>query len=192
MIQRGRMSIQGLMSVQGALSRRGSASVRGFGLAALILAGVATAQPLAAQEIGLPLGTKPQAVVIEDLAGAPVDLVEIIGKKPALVEFWATWCSVCAALQPRLEAAAAKYGEEVEFLVVAVAVNQTKRSIERHLASKPIPGRVLWDTDGRATRAFLAPTTSYVVVLDGAGRVVYTGAGDDQDLEAAVARALER
>src|SRR5690625_7843696 len=111
MIQRGRMSIQGLMSVQGALSRRGSASVRGFGLAALILAGVATAQPLAAQEIGLPLGTKPPAVVIEGLAGAPVDLVEILGKTPALVEFWATWCSVCAALQTRLEAASVKYGE---------------------------------------------------------------------------------
>ena len=28
-----------------------------------------------------------------------------IGKKPVVLEFWATWCSICAALQPRLDAA---------------------------------------------------------------------------------------
>lgn len=145
--------------------------------------------PLAAQDVvGLPLGAVPEAVVLEDLAGVPVDLGEVMGKKPVLLEFWATWCPLCAALQPRLEAARARYGEEVEFVVVAVAVNQTRRSIERHLARHPIPGRLLWDTDGRATRAFMAPTTSYVVVLDAEGRVVYTGVGGDQDLESALGR----
>ncbi len=52
-------------------------------------------------------------------------------------------------------------------------------------------GQVLWDTDGRAVRAFMAPSTSYVVVLDAAGRVAYTGLGEDQDIEAAIERALE-
>jgi thiol-disulfide isomerase/thioredoxin len=158
------------------------------GIGMLALAAVA---PLAAQDaVGIPLGAVPEAVEIEDLAGIPVDLGEVIGRKPVLIEFWATWCPVCAELQPRFEAARAKYGEEVEFIVVAVAVNQTKRSIERHLTRNPMPGRILWDTSGRATRAFLAPTTSYVVVLDAAGRVVYTGVGGDQDLEGAVGRAL--
>jgi thiol-disulfide isomerase/thioredoxin len=156
-------------------------------MAAALIPGFAA--PLAAQEaVGLPLGATPEAVVIEDLAGNPVDLGEVIGKKPLLLEFWATWCPLCAALQPQLDAARAKYGDEVEFLVVAVAVNQTKRSIERHLARHPMPGRIVWDTNGRATRAFLAPTTSYVVVLDAAGRVVYTGVGGEQDLEGVLGR----
>jgi thiol-disulfide isomerase/thioredoxin len=149
------------------------------------------ARPAAAQDaVGIALGAVPEAVVIEDLEGNAVDLAEVIGRKPVLLEFWATWCPVCAELQPRFEAAHARYGEEVEFLVVAVAVNQSKRSIERHLTRQPLPGRILWDTNGRATRAFLAPTTSYVVVLDAAGQVVYTGVGGEQDLEAAVGRAV--
>lgn len=150
-------------------------------------------RPLAAQEgVGLALGARPQAVVIEDLEGKAVDLGEFVGKRPVVLEFWATWCPVCTALQPRLEAAHRRFGGRAEFLVVAVAVNQSQRSVQRHLARHPMPGRVLWDTQGRATRAFEAPTTSYVVVLDAAGKVVYTGVGAEQMLEEAVGRAVGR
>jgi thiol-disulfide isomerase/thioredoxin len=151
----------------------------------------AGAGTLGAQEIGIGVGAVPQAVSIEDLDGNAVDLGQYIGKKPVVVEFWATWCPLCEALAPRLEAVGKRHGDRVEILVVAVAVNQSKRSIRRHLDKHPAPGRVLWDTDGRATRAFMAPSTSYVVVLDAAGRVVYTGVGEKQDLEAVVAKVVK-
>ncbi len=139
-------------------------------------------------ELGIAIGKRPPAVTIEDLDGRPVDLGQIIGKKPVLLEFWATWCPLCAALFPRMEAAHARFGNRVEFVVVAVAVNQSQAGIKRHLARHPMPFRVLWDGDGRAVRAFQAPSTSYVVVLDSAGKVAYTGLGEDQDIEAAVRR----
>ncbi len=155
-----------------------------------LLAAAFTAAPAAlrAQDIGLDVGTAPPAVTIEDLQGNAVDLGAYVGKRPVLLEFWATWCPICKALAPRIEAAHRRFGDRVDFLVVAVAVNETPRSIRRHLAKNPVPGTVLWDVDGRATRAFDAPTTSYVVVLDRAGRVSYTGSGSDQDLEGALAK----
>lgn len=156
--------------------------------AGMIAASVTPAWPQ--DQIGIPLGETPEAVQIEDLDGAPVDLGDYIGKRPVLLEFWATWCPLCQALEPRLREAYATYGEEVEFLIVAVAVNQRPRRIKRHLEDHPMPGRILWDEGGRAVRAFMAPTTSYVVVLDAEGRVVYTGLGEDQDIEAAVRKAL--
>jgi thiol-disulfide isomerase/thioredoxin len=140
--------------------------------------------------IGLPVGASPPAVTIEDLQGRPVDLGQWIGKKPVLLEFWATWCPQCEALLPRLEAAHARYGGRMEFLVVAVAVNQSPRGIQRHVERHPMPFRVLWDTNGRATRAFQAPATSYVVVLDAKGRVVYTGMGAEQNVITALQRAV--
>ena len=139
-------------------------------------------------EIGIAIGTKPEAVTIEDLDGRPVDLSQIIGKKAVLIEFWATWCPLCAALFPRMEAAHARFGNQVEFVVVAVAVNQSQATIKRHLTRHPMPFRILWDGNGRAVRAFQAPSTSYVVVLDSAGIVAYTGLGAEQDIEAAVRR----
>jgi thiol-disulfide isomerase/thioredoxin len=107
-----------------------------------------------------------------------------------LIEFWATWCTRCRALEPRMAAAHARFGTRVRFVAVAVAVNETKEAVRRHLAQHPMPYPYLWDTNGNAVRAFQAPATSYVVVLDRAGKVVYTGVGEEQDFEAALARAV--
>ncbi len=152
-----------------------------------------TATPLAAQtdEVGLPLGTVPEAVVIEDLDGNDVDLAQYIGGKPTLFQFWAHWCEQCEQLKPAMEAAHEKYGDRVNFIAVSVAINQSKRSIKRHLEKSPTPHVVLWDTRGRAVRAFKAPTTSYVVVLDADGRVAYTGVGPDQDVDMAIRRVVD-
>jgi thiol-disulfide isomerase/thioredoxin len=163
-------------------------------VAAVLLMGVLTVvRPLAAQDdVGLPLGSRPAAVTLEDLDGKPVVLGEQFGKRPVLVEFWATWCPRCAALLPKLTAAHARYGDRVTFVAVAVAVSQSPPSIKRHLDRHPMPFPVLWDVDGRAVRDFAAPTTSYVVVLDATGAVAYTGTGEDQNIEDALGHVLEK
>lgn len=151
------------------------------------------AQPLLAQgegEVGLPIGSRPPAVTIEDLDGNEYNLGQFIGTEPVLLEFWATWCELCEALMPEMEAAHAEYGDRVQFVAVGVAVSQSKRSIGRHLERHPIPFPVVWDTGGRATREFKAPTTSYVVILDASGAVAYTGVGGEQQIRAALERVL--
>ena len=148
---------------------------------------------LAAQSddiIGLPRGSTPSAVTIEDLAGNPIDLSRWIGKKPVLFEFWASWCPQCAELMPEMERAHRAYGDRVDFVVIAVGVNQTARSVARHVEKHRMPFTVLWDGQGAAVRAFQAPATSYVVVLGADGKVVYTGAGGDQDLSRTLEKAV--
>ena len=146
---------------------------------------------LGAQDvIGIPVGETPPPVTLESLNGDSVPLSQWIGKKPVIVEFWATWCPICAELLPRMEAAQKKYGDRAAFLVVAVAVNQSKNSVRRHLERDPMPFTFLWDGNGAAVRAFQAPNTSYIAVLDAKGRVVYTGVGADQDIEAVLERTV--
>jgi len=140
--------------------------------------------------IGIPVGETPPAVTLENLKGDSVALSQWVGKKPVIVEFWATWCPICAELLPRMETAQKKYGDRAEFLVVAVAVNQSKNSVRRHLEKHPMPFTFLWDGNGAAVRAFQAPSTSYVAVLDSNGKVVYTGVGEDQDIDGALERAV--
>jgi thiol-disulfide isomerase/thioredoxin len=150
--------------------------------------------PLAAQlenQVGIARGTTPPAVEIEDLNGEVVDLAQFVGYGPVLLQFWARWCDICEALAPTMEAAHTRFSDRVTFLVVAVGVNQSPRSIRRHLEQHPVTGRLVWDGEGRATRAYQAPTTGYIVILDGEGRVAYTGVGDDQDIEAALERILQ-
>jgi thiol-disulfide isomerase/thioredoxin len=157
---------------------------------AAALAAIVLAAPLRAQDVGLPVGEVPEAVQLEDLDGNAFDFASVVGKKPVLIEFWATWCPLCAALEPRLEAAKQTHGDALEIIIVAVGINQSPRSIRRHIEKHAPPGRLLFDARGRAARAYRAPTTSYVVALDAAGRVVYTGVGDEQDIAAAAAKAV--
>src|SRR2546422_4061267 len=164
-------------------------AVRGALRAGLRLRGAALIR--AQDVIGIPVGQPPPAVTLESLNGDSVALSQWIGKKPVILEFWATWCPICAELLPRMEAAKKKFGERAEFIVVAVAVNQSRNSVRRHLEQHPMPFTFLWDGNGAAVRAFQAPSTSYIAVLDAKGKVVYTGVGEDQNIEAALSRAAE-
>ena len=147
------------------------------------------AAPLQSQDIGLELGTTPPAAKVETLDGQPANLSEYVGKKPALLEFWATWCSNCAKLEPHMLAMHKKYGDKVEFIGVAVSINQSVPRVKAYVEKHQIPWRQLFDRKGEAGGAYDAPATSYVVVLDKAGKVIYTGLGGDQDLESALKKA---
>jgi thiol-disulfide isomerase/thioredoxin len=159
-------------------------------MATTIAAGFAFAAPVFAQDLGIEVGSTAPAVTVQSLEGKPVNLGQYIGKTPMLIEFWATWCPNCRELMPTLLDAQKKYGKKVKFVNLAVAINQSPEKVRRFIAAHPLPHETLYDTDGKAAGAFDAPATSYVVVLDKSGKVVYTGLGGKQDLEAALKKAL--
>ncbi len=141
-----------------------------------------------AQETGLAVGTRAPAVAVRDLDGKTVDLGQYLGKQPLFLEWWATWCEQCETLLPRVRAARAEVGGKVQFIGINVAVNQSPDRVRRYTESNEVPFRTLYDEEGTSTRAYAAPTTSYVVIVDRAGRVAYTGTGGDQDFLVALRR----
>ena len=146
---------------------------------------------LQAQETGLPVGAKaPTSTVVETLDGKSFDIGQYVGKTPMLIEFWATWCPLCKQLEPTMTDVAKKYGNKVKFIGVAVSVNQTPERVKAYAEKHGLPLDVYFDRKGTATDAYDAAATSYVVVVDKAGTVVYTGLGGDQDLEKAIKKAM--
>ncbi len=153
-----------------------------------LLLAVTVAVPAAGQAAGLEVGAKAPAVTVKDLEGKPVGLGQYIGKQPLFLEWWATWCEQCETLLPRVRAAHAELGDQVAFFGINVAVNQSPERVRRYVESSKPPFRTLYDDEGESTRAYAAPTTSYVVIVDRAGRVAYTGTGGDQDFLGALRR----
>jgi len=140
--------------------------------------------------VSLPFGAQGPGAAVEDLDGNNVDLIDYVKGKPALIEFWATWCELCEALQPQLNEIQLKYGERINVVAVAVGVAQSVRRVRRHLEEHDPGYPYLWDARGAAVRAYNATTTSIVVMLDGDGKVVYAGVGGSQDLTGEVERLL--
>ena len=143
-----------------------------------------------AQDVGLKVGSKAPAVTVETLDGAKVDLGSYFGKTPVVIEFWATWCPNCKDLEPAMRQARSRYGDRVRFVGVAVGVNQSTERVRRYADKYKVPFEVLYDRGGDAVEAYGVPATSYVIVVDAKGKIVYTGLGGDQNVDAAIKRAL--
>lgn len=137
-------------------------------------------------EVSLPIGTLAPPAQLEDLNGNRIQLLDYVRDRPALLEFWATWCENCEALQPQLDLIHEMYGDRLNMVAVAVAVSQSVRRVRRYLEDHDPGYPYLYDALGAAVRAYEAPATSVVVLLDADGRVAYTGVGPDQDLVKAV------
>lgn len=158
---------------------------------ALLALGALPVRGLSAQgEAGIAVGAPAPVVSVHDLDGKPVDLGQWIGKRPVVLEFWATWCDLCEQLLPRLKAAYQQYGDRVEFIAVNVVVNQTPEKVRRYAAEHEMPFRLLYDDRAASIRAYQAPSTSFVVLIGPDGRVAYTGLGGDQDLTTPIQRVL--
>lgn len=153
---------------------------------------VGGAGSLAAQKPGVGVGAAAPAVRVHDLDGKSVDLARYIGKKPLFLEFWATWCELCEELMPRVRAAQAAYGSEVEFIGINVTVNQSRDRVRRYIETHKPPFKTLYDDEGTSTRAYEVPATSYVVIVDRSGTIAYTGSGGSQDFDPVLRRVSKR
>jgi thiol-disulfide isomerase/thioredoxin len=151
---------------------------------------VVLASAARAQESGIPVGTAAPAARLETLDGKAADLGDYIGKGPVVIEFWATWCENCKALEPAILAAQRKYAGRVQFLGVAVSANQSPELVRRYVERHGLAGIQLYDRKGASIDAYDVPATSFVVVISKAGKVVYTGLGGKQDLDSAIKKSL--
>jgi thiol-disulfide isomerase/thioredoxin len=145
-----------------------------------------------AQDSGIVIDTEAPAAAVSTLDGKPANLSQHVGKEPVVMEFWATWCPVCKELAPSMAALKTKYDGKVTFVDVAVSVNQSPALVQRFVTAHKMAGIQYYDTKGDATGNYDVPATSYVVVVDRSGKVVYTGVGSDQGpkIEASIKKIL--
>ena len=139
-------------------------------------------------DVGLKVGTEAPSAVVDKLDGGSVDIADYYGRQPVVLEFWATWCPLCRKLEPSLQAAREKYAGKVTFVSVGVAANQSAEKQKAYVEDKKLTGVFTFDRAGAAMKAFAVPHTSYIVVVGADRRVVYTGVGDDQDIDAVLSK----
>lgn len=159
-----------------------------IGVAAVAL--FALASGAAAQTKGLKVGDRAPTLTLLTLDGQRVNLADHVGKGPVLIEFWATWCPLCRQMEPTYRTLAERYGRDLQMFFIVVPTNQTPERARQYVERVKHPGTFLFDADGEAYKAFAAYHTSYVVVLDRQGKVLYSADGGEQDLNDVVRQAV--
>lgn len=159
--------------------------------AALVIAAAGfDVTPLGAQQQARSSERRAPAIVLTRLDGTELDLRRYVGETPIVLHFFAAWCSQCRQQMPSLRAAIDRYGKSVKFVGVAVSANQSLERAKRYAAQHGMTHDVVYDAQGTAVDRFNVATTSYVIVVDRGGRIVFTGSGGDLDVVAAVGRSL--
>jgi thiol-disulfide isomerase/thioredoxin len=126
---------------------------------------------------------------LEDLGGGRVSLADLRGK-PAVIDFWATWCPPCVFQIPVLNELQVRFGERVH--VVGIAVDAGGReSVEPFAREHGIRYRVLLGDESLAQRfGALGFPTLYVVRPDGSIDSQHVGLAEVDELDRKLALLL--
>ncbi len=119
-------------------------------------------------------------VALTDMDGADLSLT---GQFEGLVvvEFWATWCSVCRQVSRKLEAA---LDEHPEAFTVLSVTSEDADTVRDHLETHPKAHTIALDEGNGAHEAFLVNSYPFVVVIEPEGKIqtVVTSIGDMDQL----------
>ncbi len=113
---------------------------------------------------------------LQKLSGGTIALSEFRGKKPVVVDFWASWCPNCRRDMPNLNRFYEKYKDKVE--VIGVNLQESESIIEKFISSKGISFPIALDPRGEASPAFGIQYTNTHFLIDINGNLIRTIPGD--------------
>lgn len=125
-------------------------------------------RPLFALFALLPAVSSGQSLEVGDPAPAltlertiPAGMTALKGK-PAVLEFWATWCANCVAEIPHLNELIAKF-PDVQFLSIS---DEPAATVEPFLAKQPIHGWVALDRESATFKAYKVEARPQTMLID--------------------------
>ncbi|MBI4160266.1 TlpA family protein disulfide reductase [Candidatus Wolfebacteria bacterium] len=113
---------------------------------------------------------------LQKLGGGAITLSEFKGKKPVVVDFWASWCPNCRRDMPNLNRYYEKYKDKIE--VIGVNLQESERTVQRFIASRGISFLIALDPSSRASNAFGIRYTNTHLLIDKEGNLVRAIPGD--------------
>jgi cytochrome c biogenesis protein CcmG/thiol:disulfide interchange protein DsbE len=121
--------------------------------------------------------------------GAPAISLESLKGRPAVINFWATWCVPCYQEHPALNGAAQAMKGDVQFL--GVVYEDEPERVKAFLSQRGNAYPSLLDEGGRTAIAYGVYGVPETYFIDAAGRIVekFVGPLDPEAIASLVAKA---
>jgi thiol-disulfide isomerase/thioredoxin len=113
---------------------------------------------------------------LERLTGGQITLADYRGKKPVILDFWASWCPNCRRDMPALSRFYEQYQDRVE--VIGINLQESKKTVERYITSAEISFPIALDPAGTASRSYGVRYTNTHVLVNKDGTLFQIIPGD--------------
>lgn len=132
---------------------------------------------------------------VYDGEGKPVSVGDSFGKRPVIINFWATWCPPCAGELPDFDEAYKKYGHEIDFYMVNLTdgARETVDGVKEYVAENGYEFPVYYDLDYEGSEAYAIQYIPVTVFIDSRGEIIdqQVGAVTPELIDARIAELLK-
>ena len=132
---------------------------------------ISTFQVIAASKIG----DKSPDFSATTLEGKTVSLSDYLGKKPAYLIFWATWCPNCLKEIPEINALHKKFGDRLAILAINVGINDSAEAARNYQKKHNLQYPVVFDNGSSITSSYGVVGTPTQILIGTDGVIRYRG-----------------
>lgn len=156
-----------------------------LGAAALLYPKLAASAPSNLGGATSSSGSEPQTVPAPSFPlltpeGGELDLEELVGEKPVVLNFWASTCPPCKEEMPDFQAAYEAYGQDINFVMVNVGdamQGETREKADAYLEETGYTFPVYFDVDYQGITTYGVQGFPHTYFIDAEGNVVIYAAG---------------
>ncbi len=128
--------------------------------------------------LALTTGQKISLFSGRDLNGRTIDMSKVVGKKPVMLVFWASWCPSCREEVPKINRLYEKYRDQgMEFIGINVGYNDSEAKARAFVRKTGMAFPVIFDKRGKISRMFAVQGVPTVFVTDRNGVVRFKNYG---------------
>ncbi len=99
-------------------------------------------------------------------------LLDVSGKSPSLIYFWASWCGICKSIQGTMQTLLQQYPG------ITVAMQSgNEQNVRQYLRAQKLDWPFVVDEQGQISDEYGVPGVPAIFILDGNGQIRYTAVG---------------
>lgn len=113
-------------------------------------------------------GRKAPDFTLESISGEEVKLSEVIGTRPIIIDFWASWCGPCIKEMPDLKTIASAYN----VTIIGVSIDEQEAAWEKSLLRLELPWTNIRDTSKSIAKQYNVTAVPTKFVIDKNGIII--------------------
>ncbi|WP_274436484.1 TlpA family protein disulfide reductase [Alicyclobacillus sp. ALC3] len=124
------------------------------------------------------VGSRVPNFTLKNLSGhGQTSLDQLLGKKPLIINAWASWCPPCQAETPDLEQAFKKFSSQVQFIGVNLTSIDSVSGAQAFVKKYGVTYPVLLDTKGQFWQSYTVLAYPTTFVISPQGKLIYMRIG---------------